>query len=435
LSALPGHWFFNRRTHKFDIAAVTHFLPAHRPWQGVSDMKMLFPTAGGELIGLDMFAPELPAKHGLIIGSTGSGKSFTTNYILTNFLIESPKNSVVIIDVGGSYRKLCELFDGQYIDVRYEDACSFNPFPSKEYFFDEEGKPDADSLSFLSLIVQKMLKKETFSGRETMIVENTLVKTYRAAPPGRAPSLGDFARALEDFAGDEEDKATAVSFYKDLGPWVKGRYSILLNNPNPRLVLDPKKQLIVFDLQKIKDEPDLGPVMFFVVRSAIQSRLADLSCNKIIVIDEGWQFFSDAVGAALVENLYRTARKFGGAVFSISQSPEDFLKTPAATSIISNAYTKFILRLTARCELLEQLGLNPSEIEEVKALEMVPGKYSEVFYKFLGHCVVLRIQPNPLDYWICTTNDKDKNKEDAMRKKHPDLSPTETILKLAGEDK
>ncbi|MDI6757841.1 MAG: hypothetical protein QME32_07470, partial [Endomicrobiia bacterium] len=329
---------------------------------------------------------------------------------------------------------LCELFGGQYIDVRFEDSCAFNPFPSKKYFFDEaHGKPDADTLSFLSLIIQKMLKRETFSGRETMIVETAIIKTYRDAKSD-PPSLGDFALSLKDFDGDEEDKATAVSFYKDLGPWVEGRYSILLNNPNPRLVLDPQKQLIVFDLQKIKDEPDLGPVMFFVVRSAIQSRLADLSLKKIIVIDEGWQFFSDKIGAELVGNLYRTARKFGGAVFSISQSPEDFLKTPAATAIISNTYTKYILGLSAQHELLEKLELKPSEIAEVKTLEMSPGKFSQVLYKFLDRCIVLKVQPNPLDYWICTTNDKDKNIEDAMRKKYPELSLWEIILKLAGDD-
>lgn len=434
LSSLPGHWFFNRRTHKFAIDAISHFLPVHRPWQGCKTPKMIFPTAGGEIIGLDAFDPDLPAKHGLLIGSTGSGKSFTTNYILTNFMAEAPQNHVVIIDVGGSYRKLCELFDGQYIDVRYDDSCAFNPFPAKKYFFDMAGKPDADSLDFMSRIIQRMLKKETLSGRETMIIENTLIGTYRNSGSDSPPTLGDFASRLKDFNGDEEDRATAVSFFKDLGPWVEGRYSILLNNPNPRLVLDPKKQLIVFDLQKIKDEPELGPVMFFVVRSAIQSRLADLSLNKIIVIDEGWQFFSDKVGAQLIENLYRTARKFGGAVFSISQSPEDFLKTPASTSIISNSYTKFILKLSAQHELLEKLGLKASEIDEIKDLEMSPGKYSEVFYRFLNHSIVLRIKPNKLDYWICTTNDKDKNKEDAMRKKHPELPLWDIILKLSEEE-
>ncbi|MDZ4384851.1 MAG: hypothetical protein U0944_00340, partial [Candidatus Moranbacteria bacterium] len=60
--------------------------------------------------------------------------------------------------------------------------------------------------------------------------------------------------------------------------------------------------------------------------------------------------------------------------------------------------------------------------------------YSEVFYRFLNHSTVLRIKPNKLDYWICTTNDKDTNKEKAMRAKYPDLSPMEIILKLAEEE-
>ncbi|MGA2091032.1 MAG: ATP-binding protein [Endomicrobiales bacterium] len=431
LSALPGHSFYNVRLHPFAQDALATMLPLHRQWTGSPDPKMLFLTGGGEIIGLDLFDKELPAKHGLVIGSTGSGKSFTTNYLLANFLTESMRNQVVIIDVGGSYRKLCSLFGGQYIDVRMTAEYAFNPFPQKQYFY--QGKDvDPDIISFISLILQKMLKIRTLSGRETSILENAVKCAYRTAKTD-PPTLSDIADALRSVKGDTQDRAVGNGFEKDLGPWVSGRYSVLLNNPSPKLVLDPSARLVVFDLQKLIDEPDLGPVMFFVVRSAIQSRLANKDLQKMIVIDEGWQFFNDETGSQLIENLYRTARKFNAMVLSISQSPEDFLKTKAATSIIANSYTKYFLKLTKGHDLLPQFGLTSAETAEVHNLSAVPKKYSEVFLKFLNRCAILRIVPNPLDYWICTTDPRDAKVEDEMQKNNPSLNLTDLVVKLSEE--
>ena len=88
---------------------------------------MLVETPLGELVGLDPFDDDLPAKHGLILGTTGSGKSFTTNYILSNFMAESPENHVVVIDVGGSYRKIAHVFGGEYLEVKLSEKFGFNP--------------------------------------------------------------------------------------------------------------------------------------------------------------------------------------------------------------------------------------------------------------------------------------------------------------------
>jgi len=63
---------------------------------------------------------------------------------------------------------------------------------------------------------------------------------------------------------------------------------------------------------------------------------------------------------------------------------------------------------------------------------MSPGKYSEVFYKFYDKgCIVLRVQPNKLDYWISTTNDRDRQEEERMKKEYPGEDLWEIIRKLA----
>ncbi len=128
-------------------------------------------------------------------------------------------------------------------------------------------------------------------------------------------------------------------------------------------------------------------------------------------------FFNDDAGSALIENLYRTARKFNAAIYSISQSPADFLNTKAANSIISNTYLKFVLRIKSGFDLLPQFGLNPQEIEKIKGLRLEKGKYSEIFLKFNEHSRIIKIQPSPVDYWICTTDPEDAQKELEVKEK------------------
>src|SRR5262249_34209961 len=146
---------------------------------------------------------------------------------------------------------------------------------------------------------------------------------------------GELARLVGEYPG-------AKHFADSLELWTQGMYGRLFNRPGS---LDIRKRLVVFDLQGLENHPDLQSVYFFVIRSIIWGKLLDRSLKKIIVVDEGWKFFNDDIGAQLIENLYRTARKFNGAVLSISQSPKDFLDTKAANAIITNSYIKYVLKL------------------------------------------------------------------------------------------
>lgn len=435
LSALPGHSQLNFRKHIFHSDAVAQFFPFHRTWTGSREAKILFLTREHELLPLDLFDPELPAKHGLVLGTTGSGKSFTTNFLLTNFYIESEKNHIIIIDVGGSYRKISRLLRGEYLEIELSEDFAFNPFPSKLIAVTNQEENnfevDPDILAYLTLLLQKMVSnKPQFEAKELKILENAIINTYRFSKHD-PPILSACHYQLLHYEGDEEDKAAARDFSKNLDMYTSGRFGKLLNRPES---IHPQGRFIVFDLQKLQEQPQLQTIIFFLIRSVIEGKLRDKSLKKMIVIDEGWKFFNDEVGAELIQNLYRTARKFNAMVLSISQSPEDFLKSTAANAIISNSFIKYILRLQKGHDLLNQFELNPQEIEDVRSLQSVRRKYSEVFLKFNNRCQVIRIQPSPCDYWICTTDPDDYQLEMQIRKDNPDLNETEILKKLIARE-
>ena len=110
--------------------------------------------------------------------------------------------------------------------------------------------------------------------------------------------------------------------------------------------------------------------------------------------------------------------------------PKDFLDPRAANAIISNSYIKYVLKLTKGHELLSQFELNANEIEAVKHLQSKPRAYSDLFVKYGSHSLVARIEPCPLDYWVCTTDPKDHVTETRVRAENPGISEAELLLKL-----
>jgi conjugal transfer ATP-binding protein TraC len=434
LSILPGHSHLNYRQHIFHSEAVSQMLPVFSEWKGCKQPYILFQTDDDQLLPVDLFDPSLSAKHGLVLGQTGSGKSFTTNFLLTNFYTASEKNHIVIIDVGGSYRKLCSLFEGQYLEIELSEAFAFNPFPSKEVAVinnsNEYFEVDADVISFLTHLVQKMLKIDELSGKDQKIFENAITDCYKCSKQD-PPLLSSLHYQLMNYRGDDDDRRIAKEYGKNLEIWTTGRYGKLLNRNS---TLTVNSRLVVFDLQKLGEQPELQSIVFFLISSVIEGKLKDLSLKKMIVIDEGWKFFNDTVGSLLIENLYRTARKFNAGIYSISQSPADFLNTKASNSIISNTYIKYILRLKSGYELLNQFGLNAQEIEKVKCLRSEKGRFSEVFLKFNEHSRVIKIEPSPVDYWICTTDPDDSQKEKAYRSAHSGHTEAQVLEGLAKGD-
>ncbi len=428
LASMPGHTHLNPRAHLVPTEVAARLLTMSASWSGTPNPQVMLPCDDGKLLGVDLFSQdELTAKHSLILGVSGEGKSVLTNTLLTSFYCASEENHVIVIDDGGSYRRLCELLDGQYLEPTLDGRYSFNPLLPREYAFDDKEQLDADFLSFITLLVQLMVRRPDLTNNEKSIIQKCVAGAYAAAK-ARTPLLGDLRAAFRAFEGDAEDVAIARALFKDLEMWTEGTYGRLLNRPS---TFDPAGRFIVFDLNKMTQE-DLKPVLLLIIKSVVYPKLADKRLRKVIALDEVWKFLREKAGADLVTEWYKTGRRFNAAVSVITQSADDLLRSAAASAIAENSTVKWILNLGGGYDKLHELKLGPEEIDAIKGLgkNSERSKYRKVFLRFGNRKTIIRNILSPTAYWLYTTDPQDLRCELELKAREPKWSPVKVLETL-----
>src|SRR5262249_254032 len=105
---LPAGNIGSVRAKRVKTDNLADFLPVFEPYQGRGVTPVcLFRNRQAGLVSYDPFDQRLPNYNALVTGSSGAGKSFLNNLILFQFMTQKPV--VFVIDIGGSYRKLCEF--------------------------------------------------------------------------------------------------------------------------------------------------------------------------------------------------------------------------------------------------------------------------------------------------------------------------------------
>jgi type IV secretory pathway VirB4 component len=427
LASLPGHSHLNARLHLTHTAAAARFMTMSASWGGCPQPQFMTPTDDEKLLGIDLFDPkELTAKHGLVLGVTGEGKSVLVNSLLTSFYCASEDHHIVIIDDGGSYKRLCDLLGGQYLEPTLDGSYSFNPFIAPEYALatDYQG----DFLNFMTLLVQLMVRKADLTNNEKTIIQQSVLAAYKNVP-GMTPILGDLRDALRRFEGDAQDQAIALDIYKNLKIWTDGPFRHLLNRQS---TFDAKSRFIVFDLNKMRDE-SIKPVLLLIIKSAIHPKLADKRLKKIVTLDEVWKFLREKAGVELVNEWYKAGRRFNIGCLVVTQSPEDLLTSAAADAISQNSTVKWILNIGGGYDKLPVLKLTPEDVEAIRSLGKNPDKslYRKVFVKFGNRRHIMRSTLSKTEYWIYTTDPTDVNKETRLKEQHPDWPQVDILRALA----
>lgn len=363
-------------------------------------------------------------RNKIVIGPSGSGKSYLTNHMTRSYFDNG--SHVVIVDVGHSYQGLCELVGGVYFTYSEMEPISFNPF-----YLEEGVVLDTEKKESLKNLLIALWKKddEGFNRSEYVALSNALQLYYQQSVPFRC--FDSFYEFLEtDFSEllqtqKVKDKDFDVSnFLYVLRPFYKGgEFDYLLNATENLDLLS--QRFIVFELDNIKDHPILFPVVTIILMDVFIAKMRKLEgIRKVLLLEEVWKALAKESMEEAIQYWVKTIRKYFGELWLVSQEIEDMISSAIVkNSIINNCDCKILLDQSKYQNKFQQiqelLGFSDKQTEQVLSINKANDpseKYKEAY--FSTHNKVYRIQVSPEEHFCYTTEQTEKMKVMKAAKKY-----------------
>lgn len=369
-------------------------------------------------------------RNKFILGPSGSGKSFFTNHMVRSYYEQG--THIVLVDVGHSYKGLCDMVGGYYFTYDEKNPIRFNPF-----YISEGDSLDTEKKESIKTLLLALWKKddETFNRSEYVALSNSLQLYFEKVEINKDifPCFDSFYDFLkEDFVPIlESDKVKEKDFDVNnflyvLRPYYKGgEFDYLLNAKENLELL--KERFIVFELDNIKDHPILFPVVTIIIMEVFISKMRKLKgIRKMILIEEAWKAIAKEGMAEYIKYLFKTVRKFFGEAIVVTQEVEDIISSPVVKqAIINNSDCKILLDQSKYQNKFDQiqelLGLTEKEkalVLSVNKANDPDKKYKEVFISLGGMLSkVYRTEVSLEEYLAYTTEESEKVKMNAYAKK------------------
>jgi conjugal transfer ATP-binding protein TraC len=437
LSMLPMSWGeFAKDLKDLGILRTTlsseiaNFIPIQGEWCGTPSSGVLLMGRRGQLCNFNVFDGGTN-YNAIVVGESGSGKSVFMQEILMNNIGTGGK--VYVIDVGGSFEKMCEVLEGQKIEFNNQKIefnkqikLCLNPFSNIPL---EDSEELSAYFGALKSIVSTMAHPiEGSSDLENALIEKAILKVWKEKK--NQATITDLADHLESQC-EREAKNLAIM----LGPFTKtgthagyfeGKANINFHN-----------KMVLIELEQLKSMPELQSVILqiFILEINRQIFLGDRKTPTIICIDEAWELLTVKQTAPFIETLARRLRKYNGSLVVGTQSVEDFYRSKGSMAAYDNSCWMCLLSQGPESisAYAKKSNCSEGQLEVLKTVRKKGGEYSEIMISSENGYSVSRLVLDPFSQLLYSTEPDDRSNIEPYRKQG--LSITETINKVLAERK
>lgn len=403
---------------------ATQYMPLLSDWSGCG-RGIVLPTMREQFACIDPFSGVFGTNYNIAVtGTSGGGKSFFIQMLMLNVLFNG--GDIFIIDVGGSYRKLCEALGGVYLEY---SNLAMNPFTHVSDIMRE-----LDDIIALFELLTCPTQGATDDDRGTL--REAILSSF--SQKAQASCIDDVQEALLSLY--EEDKDTYPSariLSKNLQRYCsEAEHGKAFNKPSQ---LSPHARIIVVDLKEIEDNQSIRAPVLLSVISQYQRRMfdSDRARQKMCVIDEAWSFFTgDAIAANFITKGFRTGRRHNASFVTITQGIDDYYEFSEARAAWENSSLKLIF-LQEQAALLEHQKKHETfTAYEVNLLSAFPkardAGFSQVLLRANGFSSFHRLFVDPFTKVLLSSDGADY--QAVMNYMASGLSLWEAVARVASTD-
>ncbi|MBO5521299.1 MAG: ATP-binding protein, partial [Eubacterium sp.] len=336
----------------------------------------------GNMIYLDRKL--LKAPNGLILGTPGSGKSFTTKREIYSVFL-STKDDIIICDPEAEYDALTESLKGQVIRVSPVSHQHINPMDINENYSDDD-EPIKLKSDFILSFCELIMDNENGLGYRARSVIDRAVRTvyeryFQDPSPERMPILQDlYEELLRQGDADSKDVAAGLEIY------VTGSLSVF----NHRTNVDINQRVVCYDIKDLGKQ--LKKLGMLIVQDQVWNRVTVNRYQQKTTryfIDEFHLLLREAQTAAYSIEIWKRFRKWGGIPTGITQNVKDLLSSREVENIFENSeYICMLNQAAGDREILAQhLGISPHQMRFVTRVGEGQGLifYGNLIMPFVDH--------------------------------------------------
>jgi conjugation system TraG family ATPase len=358
-------------------------------------------------------------RNKIIIGGSGSGKSFFTNHLLRQYA-ESGNCHIVLLDVGRSYEILTRYLDEKLKDkggAKLVEFSETNPISFNPFVVDLE--PDIEKKQTILSVIYTIYK-ENLTEMEKDVIAFSVNRYFETNIKKKRcfNSYYEFCKEIiPRLAKDESIEFNSNEFFFILSKYYKGgEYDYLLNKPmnTDEFFACP---FLVFELDSIKDHPVIFPVATLIIMDIFLQKMRRLKrIRKVVCLEEAWKAIATPQMAGFIKYFFKTIRKFFGEAMVVTQEVDDVISSPIIRdAIINNADTRILLDMNKFKNKFDEisrfLGLNEFQKEQILSINKnLPSdrKFKEVFISLGEYSRVFALEVSKPEYYCYTTEQMEK---------------------------
>ena len=305
---------------------------------------------------------KLKNPNGLILGTPGSGKSFSAKREITNAFFVT-QDDIIIGDPEGEYYPLVNALGGQVIHISPTSHDYINPMDINLDYSDDDNPLGFKSDFILSLCELIMGSRNGIEAEEKSVIDRCLPLVYQKyfeqPVPENMPVLGDLYDCLRQQKEVQAQRiATALEIY------VNGSLKVFNHRTNVEL----NNRIVCFDIKDLGKQ--LKKLGMLIVQDQVWNRVTvNRAAHKSTryYIDEFHLLLKEEQTAAYSVEIWKRFRKWGGIPTGITQNIKDLLASREIENIFENSDFIYMLNQAAgdRQILAKQLNISPHQLSYV----------------------------------------------------------------------